>query len=1050
MSVLGAQSAEASVALVTVPQQPLLTATGAGASAVTAISSAGRFVLFTSFAGNLVTNAPNNFGQVFLRDRILGTTTLISATPRGGASNGISTGHFVDDAGQKVVFQSDASNLAAFDENGAADIYMRDMPTGSNILLSASANGMAGNAESRYPIATPDGLYVAFESAASDLVDNDTNEVVDVFVRNIKLGAITRASLLPDGFSAAPRYDNELNGISTNGQYVLFTAYCGVASDANKVARHIFLRDTVNQLTHWISTNMPSMTGNALNAGECAKAVMTPDAKYCLFTTMLTYDNSTTPIGAFTCRHELSTGATTLIATNPAVVTDANAGHLNCALSDDGRFAAYTVSQDKYAMTNQVYRWDFLTGSNLLVSVGTNSIAMGNGTSDSPRISSDGRFVLFATMASDIVTQAVRGQGDLVLRDMDTGITRLVSATQDGLAGAGWNGITAFMAADAKTIAFDSSSGMLVPGDANNEMDVFVRNMDSGAAELISAADPRLRSVTVPGLIASSSLGASPDGRFIVFSSSSDSLAAGDTNMTWDAFVQDTKEGTTRLVTWNKQGAASQNGGCSSSLSISDNGRFVAFDSIATDLNVSDTNAYSDVYTRDMWNATNILVSQNVNGVSGGSPGSFAPLIAPGGEFVLFESKAPNMVKGTTSSSGTQRIYKCDMQYGTNWLVPYPSLSFSSFYQWAILSTSHDRQIAAIGFASAASSAGLGVFDIQSGAWRFYTNSFSGYASLSGDGKRLAYAAKLASPISQLNYFDVGKQTNLAVIPLRGVLLDKICLNHNGSRVAYGVKANPSTNPSWTQVYVWDAATGSNILVSANRDGQPGDGNSKLVGITPDGNGVLFNSQAEDLVTTDHNGWTDVYVRDLLANRTRLLSENRNHTGSGNSLSVASALSADGSSAIFLSTASDLVENDFNATSDVFVVRIADAGEDTDADGMPDEWERLYFTDISHSAYEDADRDGSSNLAEYESGTNPVDSLSVFQISGIVRQADESLRITWTAVPGKSYRLQFKDSLDDLAWNDVAGEIVATGALGQAEPVSSGRNNRYYRVRLVK
>ena len=80
------------------------------------------------------------------------------------------------------------------------------------------------------------------------------------------------------------------------------------------------------------------------------------------------------------------------------------------------------------------------------------------------------------------------------------------------------------------------------------------------------------------------------------------------------------------------------------------------------------------------------------------------------------------------------------------------------------------------------------------------------------------------------------------------------------------------------------------------------------------------------------------------------------------------ALSLDGKSVVFTSSASDLIENDLNGQPDLFVLRIADLSNDVDNDGLPDAWERVYFTDLSHSAAEDADRDGSPNVAEFEAG----------------------------------------------------------------------------------
>lgn len=1048
MGLFGALNTKAAVELVSAPEQPLLSASGGDFSMVSTMRSTGRFILFVSPAGDLVTNTLNGVTQLFLRDRDLGKTVLVSATPEAAAADGASIGCFVDDTGQTVVFQSDASDLGPEDDNDETDIYRRDLLTGANTLLSTSTNGAAGNGASRYPITTPDGLFVAFESRASDLVANDTNQAVDVFVRDIKTGLITLASQLPTGFVSVAKGDNELNGVSTNGQYVLFTASCAKKSAASQTARHVFLRDTVSQTTHWISSNIPPMNQSKFANLDCCKASMTPDASYFLFMAARP-GQFVTPGDAVVCRHEFLTGTTTVIATNPVVVLADGTENLDAVISDDGRFVAYTLSGNASAMMNQVYRWDSVTGSNILASANADGITPGSASSDSPLITSDGRTVIFETLASNIVSQDLRGEWNLILRDMDTGLSRLASATRDGLSGAGSDPSMVCASSGAKSIAFSSRSAMIVPGDANNTSDVFVWNADSGGTELISMSDPRAVSATVPGLHSTFVPSISADGRFIAFASFGSTLAAGDTNEGYDAFIRDTVAGTTRLVTANATGTTPQNGGLSSPPSLSDDGRFVAFASLASDLNERDTNDVSDVYVRDVLNKTNILVSKNVLGVSGGNPGSSDPVIAPGGEFVLFTSKASNIVQGL-SRDGLQRIYRYDMRTGTNMDIPYIP-GASSYGPASILSASYDKKNILVRHGFDGRMVFLGVFNLDSGAYRYTTNGFCANSALSGNGQRLAYTRKQAATVTfELVYVDVTTQTELAAITLDTTALSNLCLNEDGSRVAYAMVPAHVALSNYSQVYVWDAATGSNILVSVNMAGQPGNGSSKLVAISPDGGRVVFNSHAEDLAAADQNGWTDIYVRDLASQQTRLLSLSRTHEGSGNSLSTATALSLDGKSVVFTSSASDLIENDLNGQPDLFVLRIADLSNDVDNDGLPDAWERVYFTDLSHSAAEDADRDGSPNVAEFEAGTNPADPDSALRISGLAPQPGNGLRLSWTTVSGKTYRLQYKDTLADARWTDLAGDVTSSGPLAEIDVSSAEQDCRYYRVIVVK
>ena len=147
------------------------------------ISPDGRYVLFASLANNLVPLAttsplPVLFPlklNVFLRDRTNQTTTLVSGNLAGtGGGNGDSLPTGLSSNGQYVLFESSAGDLVAGDTNNAADVFLRDLNAGTNLLVSVNTNGRTGNGASRGSVMTPDGRYVAFVSEASDLVAGDT------------------------------------------------------------------------------------------------------------------------------------------------------------------------------------------------------------------------------------------------------------------------------------------------------------------------------------------------------------------------------------------------------------------------------------------------------------------------------------------------------------------------------------------------------------------------------------------------------------------------------------------------------------------------------------------------------------------------------------------------------------------------------------------------------------------------------------------------------------------------------------------------------------
>src|SRR6266567_2466875 len=168
---------------------------GCGDSWAPVVSPDGRYVLFASTANNLVVASNNTVMpvssptalNVFLRDRINGTTALVSVNMTGTAGgNGNSIPVQISTNGHFALFESSASNLVMGDTNNASDIFLRDLVNGATALVSVDTNGFAGNGVSRSATMTPDARYIAFVSSANNLVPGDTNLIDDVFVRDLQ------------------------------------------------------------------------------------------------------------------------------------------------------------------------------------------------------------------------------------------------------------------------------------------------------------------------------------------------------------------------------------------------------------------------------------------------------------------------------------------------------------------------------------------------------------------------------------------------------------------------------------------------------------------------------------------------------------------------------------------------------------------------------------------------------------------------------------------------------------------------------------------------
>ncbi|MHB0866812.1 MAG: TolB family protein [Thermoleophilia bacterium] len=169
------------------------------------ISADGRLVVFDSSSSNLVAGDANNqcalasgtnvnCVDVFLKDTETGITTRVSTSAANGQADRESTEPVISDDGRFVAFRSAATNLVPGDSNGAVDIFVKDTQAGSIQLVSTDVAGAQADADSSRVAITADGRFVAFSSAAANLVPDDTNGKMDVFIKDTKSGAISRVS----------------------------------------------------------------------------------------------------------------------------------------------------------------------------------------------------------------------------------------------------------------------------------------------------------------------------------------------------------------------------------------------------------------------------------------------------------------------------------------------------------------------------------------------------------------------------------------------------------------------------------------------------------------------------------------------------------------------------------------------------------------------------------------------------------------------------------------------------------------------------------------
>jgi hypothetical protein len=253
------------------------------------ISANGRFVAFASDATKLVPHDDNGATDVFVRDLRTRKTTLVSTAIGGGPGGGPSgqLGLDMSANGRLIAFESAAEDLHGAD-NGARDVFVRDRRTGKTSVVSVTSSGDPTSADSQGSVISPNGRYVAFSSQADGLAGADANGHGDVFIRDRKHGKTRLVSVASNGvqgddssgFQAV--YGYETMGVSGDGRFVEFDSYAEnlVGNDGNGWI-DVFLRDTKTHQTSLVSEALGGSSGSDESAYY--SAAMTPDARFVAF-----------------------------------------------------------------------------------------------------------------------------------------------------------------------------------------------------------------------------------------------------------------------------------------------------------------------------------------------------------------------------------------------------------------------------------------------------------------------------------------------------------------------------------------------------------------------------------------------------------------------------------------------------------------------------------------------------------------------------------------------------------------------------------------------
>ena len=818
---------------------------GNGNSSHASISTNGQFVLFSSDANDLVANDTNGirgliggviqtsgFADIFLRDLISGTTTMVSVGTNGSGAWGGRWPIMTPDA-RFVVFLSEPADLLAGETN-YSELFIRDMQMGVTRAVAPRVNNNDSRSRASSASVSVDGRRVAFVSTATNLGPNEVNQTGDVYVRDVP-GASTywASSNLTIYFNTVTNGYKCLNSvISPDGEKVAFKA---VGPDG--VTVHLLVHDIGAGSTTGVATNSHGETWPSFSADGRWLAFEENNAIY---------------------MRDLANGTNLLVSVNSFGNGPADGISMRPVVTPDGRYVGFVSSASNLRLgtgplsTNvfRIYRRDVVVGVTRLVAPTRTDMHP-----VVPAISADGR-VAFDTDAPDIVANDNNKSSDVFMEGLGGAATHLVSVRHtDRPARPGVQSTELSVnsiSSNAQRIAFSSLDDLRVPFDTNGQHDVFVR--DRNASSLFSISDPALRAMHTNEAAFNPILSANGEGvlylreqRYYPWVERVDlfwkSVAGGPAQVVYPYFSQTflsqlpersyaalSPDGNTVVyprsddLVWTNMitgssGLVSARGlgspaGPSRSPTFSHNGRFVAFPSSAAFLLTNALNGIfgRHMYVRDLHSNTTRLLSIDADGTPLSDVLKVTSGVFSGNDrFVIYD--------GTFTTNQWPQIYRFDMDTGENLLVctncRNPSVSFDG--QTIAYNSTWGRL----------ANSNINVIDLRTGDSEIITRDYTGNLypapqfdapSLSADGRYVVFASKVAT----------------------------LVLN--------------DTN-RLSDIFVHDRVQNTTVLLTRAYDGaRSGNGQSTQPVMAKDGRTVFFQSFAGDLVDGDYNERRDIFV----------------------------------------------------------------------------------------------------------------------------------------------------------------------------------------------
>lgn len=825
-------------------------------SAAPEVSRDGRYVLYVTTANNVLDTSPRA-GNLFMKDRQTGATTLISVGLNGEPANEHVEGYQFSSDGRRILFESRASNIVPNDAPNTGDVFVRDLNLNQTLLVTGVNGIPRGGVDATM---TGDGQQVVFATSYA-YVENDRNGFHDIYVSNLPLNTFELISAGSNGGSVPGSY-GLYPEMSDDGRYVAFTAPTPLLGEPpGTIFSSFFVRDRLAQTTTRINAGLQ---------GDISALALSRDGSVCIF--------SLSNPGLRLHAHFTATKETQLISENIREPI---------GVSPDGSTIAF-VKLNLFSVLRGGETRALLSP---LTSLGITAV----------EISADGRYLTLTSPMPFIVPEAQELASQSYLFDLDQNTITLVSP--DGSPVQTDVPSTPTISDDGSVVAFCAAASDLRNPSAD-DFNVFAWNRDNKHAELISTSDAEaIQTSELAGSSTSEAFVVSDDGQKLVYASLSPAADVIDTNSTWDVFLLNRSTGAKKTISVSEDGRTTLNFASYRPI-ISGNGKVIAWqssslnhfhvhnlDSGATfvtpgfDLRAArtsppsisrdgtriafltaeksdprDMNPFLDAYVLDTTSGETTLISHDSTRTAAGNQDSSHAVISPDGKRVAFRSRATNLgFQGAFSNpayirnldSGELRRVSSNPAAG-----PFnPVLAFNRGSTLLLYNDSGQ------------------VFNIYNVTDRSTVAAVSNatLAAFSEDGRWIAFE-RVAATTTRRDLFLADRNggpeiliaTNIGRANLRPKITDDgryVIFQHRFQKLA----SNDTNNMA--DVYLYDRINNDYQVVAANSNNA-----SQRAILSADNSFIIFRSFANNLVPGDFNEAPDIFLAYMPGARVRIAS----------------------------------------------------------------------------------------------------------------------------------------------------------------------------------